>query len=385
MTMHLAVALEGAGWHGAAWRAPGARPAELFSASYWIELAREAERGCLDFLTIEDSLAMQSAKPFVADDRTDQVRGRPDAVLVASLLAPLTDAIGLVPTVGMTHTEPFHVAIAIATLDHASAGRAGWRAQLSARPDEAALVGRRAISDVEQLFDEAADVVEVVRALWDSWEDDAIIRDVATGRFVDRDRLHYVDFAGRWFSVKGPSIVPRSPQGQPVVVALAHSTVPYEFAARSADVVFITPRTDAEVVDLIGQVRQAEHAVGRAGRGLLVFADVVVFLDEDAGVAQERKERLDALDGRPYRSDALIFTGPTEALAERLRSWQALGLDGFRLRPGVLPHDLVGITRGLVRRLQATGEFRTAYGERTLRARLGFDRPRSRYAAEVTA
>ena len=317
--VHLAVALDGAGWHGAAWRAPGARPRDLFKAGYWVDLAREAERGLLDFLTIEDSFAVQSAKPFVADDRTDQVRGRLDASLVASLLAPLTAHIGLVPTIGTTHTEPFHVASALATLDHASHGRAGWRAQLSARPDEAALVGRRRWPEgasagarddparaaiVADLFDEAADVVEVVRSLWDSWEDDAIVRDVATGRFVDRDRLHYIDFEGKWFSVKGPSIVPRPPQGQPLVTALAHSQVPYEFAARSADVVYITPHDAAEVTGILAEVGRAESDVGRTGAPLLMFADLVVFLDDEASAAAARKLRLDELDGRPYRSDA---------------------------------------------------------------------------------
>src|SRR4029077_16318942 len=130
-----------------------------------------------------------------------------------------------------------------------SHGRAGWRPQLSARPDEADHFGRRRFKEphssdnhstdtrADRLFDEAADVVEVVRRLWDSWEDGAEIRDVATGRFIDRDKLHYIDFEGEWFSVKGPSITPRSPQGQPLVAALAHAEVPYRFAAGTADIV----------------------------------------------------------------------------------------------------------------------------------------------------
>jgi alkanesulfonate monooxygenase SsuD/methylene tetrahydromethanopterin reductase-like flavin-dependent oxidoreductase (luciferase family) len=394
MSLQLAVALDGAGWHPAAWRSPHARPRDLFGARYWVDLAREAEAGLLDFLTIEDSFGMQSAKMFVADDRTDQVRGRLDASLVASLLAPLTTEIGLVPTINTTHTEPFHVASTIATIDHASGGRGGWRAQLSARPEEAALVGRRTLpaldptdrhdpgraAFVAELFDEAADAVEVVRLLWDSWEDDAIIRDVATGRFVDRDRLHYIDFEGRFFSVKGPAIVPRSPQGQPLVVALAHSEVPYQFAARSADIVFITPHDPTEVRSISAAVRAAEREVGRTGTPLRIWADLVVFVDDEPGAAAARKDRLDDLDGRPYRSDALIFTGTPGELAELLGQWQALGLDGFRLRPGELPHDLLGLTRGLVPTLQADGRFHRAYEPGTLRERFGLGRPASRYA-----
>jgi alkanesulfonate monooxygenase SsuD/methylene tetrahydromethanopterin reductase-like flavin-dependent oxidoreductase (luciferase family) len=132
--IHLGVALEGAGRHYAAWREPTARPDLLFTARYWAALARTAERG---LLTIEDGLGLQTGDHLASGDRrTDQVRGRLDAELVAAYLAPLTRHIGLVPTVTTTHTEPFHVASAIATLDHDSRGRAGRRVQISARADE---------------------------------------------------------------------------------------------------------------------------------------------------------------------------------------------------------------------------------------------------------
>ena len=101
------------------------------------------------------------------------------------------------------------------------------------------------------MFEEAVDYVDVVRRLSDSWEDDAIIRDVTTGRYVDIDKLHYIDFTGKFFSVKGPSITPRPPQGQPVVAALAHLGPVYEFAAASADLVFITPKDDASVRSIL--------------------------------------------------------------------------------------------------------------------------------------
>ena len=220
--LHLAVALDGTGWHPAAWREPGARPQGLFTAGYWVDLVTEAERGLLDFVTLEDSLGLQSSHLTEPDGRTDQVRGRLDAVLVAARVAPLTRHIGLVPTVVATHTEPFHISKAIATLDYVSAGRAGLRVQVSARQNEAAHFGRRTFPRlrfddsgtpegrevIADLFEEAADYVEVVRRLWDSWEDDAEIRDVATGRFIDRDKLHYIDFEGRHFRVRGPSITP---------------------------------------------------------------------------------------------------------------------------------------------------------------------------------
>jgi alkanesulfonate monooxygenase SsuD/methylene tetrahydromethanopterin reductase-like flavin-dependent oxidoreductase (luciferase family) len=256
--LHLAVALDGAGWHPAAWREPDARPAELFGPQYWVDVVRQAEAGFVDFVTIEDNLGLQSDDPFAPDQRTDRVRGRLDATLIAARVAPVTTHIGLVPTAIVTHTEPFHLSKLIATIDYASEGRAGVRVQVASRPDVADHFGRRTFPAltrrdvvgrddpavralIADLFEEAADYVEVLRRLWDSWEDDAEIRDVATGRFIDREKLHYIDFEGRFFSVHGPSITPRPPQGQPIVAALAHSAVPYRLVATSADVGFVTP------------------------------------------------------------------------------------------------------------------------------------------------
>ena len=143
--LHLAVALDGAGWHPAAWREPDARPSDLFSPGYWVDLVQEAERGLLDFVTIEDSLALQSTRRRELDERTDQVRGRLDAVLVAARVAPRTSSIGLVPVATTTHTEPFHVSKSIATLDYVSNGRAGLQARVSATGFEARQFGRREI------------------------------------------------------------------------------------------------------------------------------------------------------------------------------------------------------------------------------------------------
>ncbi len=391
--LHLAVALDGAGWHPAAWREPDARASELFTPGYWVDLVQEAEQGLLDFVTIEDSLALQSTRRRELDERTDQVRGRLDAVLVAARVAPRTQTIGLVPVTTTTHTEPFHVSKAIATLDYVSNGRAGLQARISATAFEARQFGRREINvagtgpgtpgdsgAVADLFDEAADFVEVVRRLWDSWEDDAEIRDAATGRFIDRDKLHYIDFEGRWFSVKGPAVTPRPPQGQPPVSVLAHVPVAFALAARSADLVFTTPLTTDDARDLVATVRGHEEAASRPGPPLRTFADIVVFLDDDAATASARKERLDETSGRPYRSDAFVYAGTPAGLADLLLEWQAAGLDGFRLRPGAIPHDLVAVTRELVAELQARSAFRTRYEDATLRERLALPRVTNMYA-----
>jgi alkanesulfonate monooxygenase SsuD/methylene tetrahydromethanopterin reductase-like flavin-dependent oxidoreductase (luciferase family) len=393
--LHLAVALNGAGWHPAAWREPAAQPERLFTAGYWTELARQAEGGLLDFLTIEDALNLQSDDHFEADSRTDRVRGLLDAVLIAARVAPATRHIGFVPTAITYHTEPFHLSKAIATLDYVSTGRAGIRVQVGARADTAAHFGRREVEplrrdaltdpEVQRLitdrFDEAADYVEVLRRLWDSWEDEAEIRDVATGRFIDRDKLHYIDFEGRWFSVKGPSITPRPPQGQPVVAALGHGSVPYQLIARSADVGFVTPRDAAHAAEIVAEIRAGQASVGREGQTVHVFGELVVFIDDTEGAAVARKQRLDERAGTEYRSDAQIYAGTAAGLADLLQDWQAGGLVGFRLRPGALPHDLTQITEKLVPELQRRGLFRTAYEADTLRGLLGLGHPANRYTA----
>ena len=187
--LHLAVALRATG-------------DEAFTAKHWAGLVREAEEATLDFVTFDDSLG-----------------GEPglDAVLTAARVAPLTTRIGLVPTAVVTHTEPFHLSKAIATLDYVSKGRAGVQLTTAPDPLHAKHFGRR--DDLDDLWEEAADYAEVLRRLWDSWEDDAEIRDEATGRFIDREKLHYIDFEGRWFKVRGPSITPRPPQGHPPIAA----------------------------------------------------------------------------------------------------------------------------------------------------------------------
>ncbi|HSS26258.1 MAG TPA: LLM class flavin-dependent oxidoreductase [Mycobacterium sp.] len=327
------------------------------SGRYWAEQAVTAERGLLDFLTIDDTLMPQPGRRERIDPR--RLAGRGDAVLVAARVAPATQHIGLIPVATVTHTEPFHISKSIATLDYVSHGRAGWQARVSVTAHEAALFGRRNGSQ-DPLFDEAVEYVDVVRRLWDSWEDDAIIRDVATGRYVDRDKLHYIDFTGKYFSIKGPSITPRPPQGQPVVAALAHAGPVYEFAAAGADVVFITPTDGASVRSILDEV----HAAG--GTELKVFADVVVSFDGDGD----------------FRSDALVFAGSATDLVDLLLDWQRLGIDGARLRPAVNATDLPVIVDEVVPLLQRAGRFRTGYqnGE-PLRARLGLPVAPNRYSA----
>ena len=350
-TLHLAVALDGLGWHPAAWRLSHADPAApLFPPL----LGRPGRRGRtrprwtwspsrtrLDLQSSTARRAGRAGRPGPGPARR-AARRRPDR--------PADPHIGLVPTISVTHTEPFHVSTALATLDHVSGGRAGWRARVSAAPREAAHFGRRTcprwtwtrlddprtVRLVGDLFAEAADAVEVVRRLWDSWEDDAEIRDVATGRFIDRDRLHYIDFTAGGSASRARRSCPGHRRGSRWSPRWP-TAVPYAFAARHADVVFVTPHRRRARRAIVAEVR-APRRPSAAPAPLQIFADLVVLLDDDAATGPAPRTRLDELDGAQFASRR------ARSSPARRASWPTCsptgggpGCDGFRLRPAVLP------------------------------------------------
>ncbi|MBB5937432.1 LLM class flavin-dependent oxidoreductase [Streptomyces zagrosensis] len=326
--LRLAVALDG-----------GAR----YSASAFAERAQLAERGAFDFITLEDSLGQPA--PGV---------GRLDALAVLASVAPATERIGLLPTVTTTHTEPFHLSASIATLDWVSRGRGGWIADVSTSEADARLIGRRPAAPIDELWHEAGEVVDVVTRLFDSWEDDAEIRDIATGRFIDRDKLHYVDFETATFSVRGPSIVPRPPQGHPVTAIDATAPHARQTAARYADVAFVRTQDPDTARAVRADLRERARAWGREPDRLIVLASLSVDLDASA--------------------DAV-------ALAELVAAWHTDGAaDGFHFRPRDAERDLRLLVNGTVPVLQHRGLVRHFYPGATLREHLGLPRPTNRYA-----
>lgn len=393
--VHIAVALDGAGWHPAAWREPTARPTELTTPGYWRDLVRAADDAGLVLATIEDALTLEGrTTESDAGIRRDRVRGRLDALLVTSFLAPLTRRIGLVPTLTTTHPEPFHLATGLQTLDHASLGRAGARIVAGSSPQERANFGRRSDGPAgfpasgrveddpawEAAFREAGEVVEAIRVLADSWEDGAIIRDVESGRFLDRERVHNADFEGEFFSITGASIVPRSPQGQPLITALAHQSIPYRFAAEHADVVFITPRDAEDAAAIIVEVARTAADVREEPEPLRVFADLLVLIEDTTQQAHGTWNHLE--ERAQISTDARVVIGTAETVADEIRALAAAGVDGIRLRPARLPADLVAITEQLVPLLEAAGVLHQDDGAPTLRQRLGLPRRVSRFAAQ---
>ncbi|MCU1526507.1 MAG: hypothetical protein JWP75_270 [Frondihabitans sp.] len=350
----IVIDIDGAGSHPASWRVAGAAPDELLSARWISRAVTAAERAGFTAVTFEDHPLPASA--------VDGLSARIDAVIQASFSAPLTGSIGLIPVVQVAYSEPFHVATQIASLDTASHGRAGWIVRADPDPAIAARYGREPLP-VGAEDEELTDVVEAVRRLWDSWEDDAVIRDVETGRYLDRDKLHYADFEGHRFSVKGPSILPRSPQGQPLVIAEAGTDA-------EIDVALI----DTPLATLTGEVARARS---RQGVGVRVFLQLEVALDHAGLTGDERVSALDndalwVTDGRAR------YVGDADGLVGLLSSLSGV-VDGVRIHPAVLDVDLDEIGRAVLPQLQHQGVFVSPRAGVSLRHSLGLQHPANRF------
>jgi alkanesulfonate monooxygenase SsuD/methylene tetrahydromethanopterin reductase-like flavin-dependent oxidoreductase (luciferase family) len=367
-TAHLAVEVAGAGRHPAAWRRADASSHTLFTAGHQLELARLAAAAGVDLVAFPDSFAPPP-----------EIGGSLDAVAVAARVAPAVPGIGLVPAATVTHTEPFHLSKAIATLDFVSRGRAGWQPDVSRTPEEAALFGRKPAAPPDVLWREAAEAIEVVVRLWDSWEDDAVVRDVATGRYVDREKLHYIDFAGEFLSVKGSSITPRSPQGHPLIVVRADEPEALPVAARWADVV----RVAAADLDAAGEardrVRAAVAAAGRDPDEVAVLLDVEILLSATPDAAARE---LAVLDGyAPCAASSVRVVGTAGQLADVVAlAVGSRAADGVTAVPLALPSGLAALATDVAPLLLARGLRLPADPRATLRQRFGLPRPANFYA-----
>jgi len=345
----LGIELDGEGSHPAAWRRANHPPSESLSGRTLTQKVRAAENAGFTLATFDDS---------ILPPRSD-ISGRVDGATRAAFVAATTSTIGLVPVVETTYAEPFHTSSQLATLDYSARGRGGWIAARVADPAAARAWGRTVLTEQAHLDREHWDSITVVRDLWDSWEDDAVIRDYASGRFLDRDKLHYVDFEGESFTVKGPAIVPRPPQGQLVVFGTKADR-------EQVDVVLVTePDRDAAV------------ETARRSRGL-TFVEIDVTLDTPQASAAER---IAALDGHepPAASRRLQYTGTPGGFVELLTG---LGshTDGVRLFPTVIDEDLPVLARYVLPALFKSGVAHRPVPGSSLRSNLGLSRPANRYA-----
>lgn len=362
----LALELDGDGAHPAAWRKARHAPHELLNGARIRSTALAAESAGFHVATFADGP--------VSSGR--DVAGRLNALQRAAFAGPVTSSIVLVPEVDTVYTEPFHISTQLASLDYVSRGRAGWLVAASRSAEEAAAVGRSFV-DGAALAQEAAASVEVSRRLWDSWEDGAVIRDVATGRYLDVDKLHYVDFetpvdfAGPGYSVKGPSIIPRPLQGQLPVIAQA-GVLPSD-----VDVVLVSAPTTSLLSAEVAEVRRAIAGGGPdlAG-GAAVVAELDVVLDSRGQRASARLAELDAFT--PWSSSRARFVGTAAELVDFLAELLAVA-DGVRLHPAVLDIELEELAQLVLPELRRRGALKPVAQGSTFRELLGLDRPVSRY------
>jgi alkanesulfonate monooxygenase SsuD/methylene tetrahydromethanopterin reductase-like flavin-dependent oxidoreductase (luciferase family) len=367
MTLHLTISLAGSGYHPASWRVSRLPPAPNAAAIQ--AMARTVERGKLDAillgLPVDDPAA--NASGTVNTMRLDPLP------LLGSLIG-VTRHIGLGASWSVDYTEPYNVARVFATLDHLSYGRTAWIARMFGTEPLVSRFGRpNGLDDLVTYCQRAGEFVDVVGKLLDSWEDEGFALDKASGMFADPDRVHPINHAGRYFSVRGPLNVPRPPQGIPLLIMSDPATeIGRRFAAATADVI-LTDR--GSLPDAVARRQELN--------GPLVLANVNFVLGETAADARRRAAELDTFS--PYTSSGLRFIGTPEQLVTLFATWKEQGAcDGFNLLPAVMPDDVDLLVDAVIPLAQRRGLFRTEYTGTTLREHFGLARPLSQYAGRTT-
>lgn len=289
-TMHLGFTVWPSGFHPAGWRLPESVDDGYSNPAFLRQLAETAERGKFDFFFIGDQLV---ARPDLQHQRPNHVL-RPEALTLAGFIAASTSHIGIVATVNVTYADPFSVARATATLDHLSGGRIAWNVVTGELDEAAANFNRKSHWDNSRRYDSAEEFVEVVKKLWDSWEDGARIADKETGDFIDAAKVHKIDHAGEFFSVAGPLNVERPVQGQIPLVNAGRSERSLEFGAKYSDMKF----TNSTALDLpdakayYDDTKRRLAAFGRTPDQQLVIPGIVVYTGETTEQAQELYSRI---------------------------------------------------------------------------------------------
>lgn len=358
----LGVDLTSAGARPGAHRSRGPVPPRPFDGERFLQLVRTADRGLLDLVTLDEDFLLHPGR--------SQVTGRLDTVVAAARAARVTTGIGLVPAVDTAHLEAAHAAVALSSVDRASAGRAAWQASrqtAAAEPDEAW----------------AARVEPGIQAVHQVWtgrpgSGGGAVQLDADGRFrVDHDGIRFA-VRGRTSGVGGPL----SPVRPPVVVRV-RSAASAALAGRAADVARVVAADAAQAVRLRRLVRDSALSAGRDPEEVRVLAEIYVVLAAERASARARLELVEALEGTAPMRGALVVADTPDELATLIADWTAVGAaDGFLLRPSSLSSDLDTITGHLVPALQRAGLFRTERAGTTLRAALGL--PDARRSAPVT-
>lgn len=278
--MKLGAMLDGIGGSNWAWRRPHIDPRASTDIHAYIAEARSAEAAKLDFIFIADTL-------HITPKSSPHFLNRLEPMTLLGALASHTSRIGLVGTLSTSFSEPFTVARQLASLDLISRGRAGWNIVTSALDGAAHNHSRDDLDTIEDRYRRAAEHVAVVQGLWDSWEDDAIIGDKATGVFCDTSKLHPLMHRGEFFRVDGPLNIARSPQGHPVLFQAGASETGRTLAARTADAIFGMARTMTEAKEYYDDVKRRAIALGRS-------ADDIIFMPGLDAIVAETEEEAEA-------------------------------------------------------------------------------------------
>lgn len=378
--MHVTVCLNGAGHHPGAWRLSG--------GAFELDLARLKALSAM----AETGGFAAAFFGFSISDLTMPLTGRfpaarPDALTLVAALIAHTDGIGLGATYGLDRSEPYTIARSLATLDLLSLGRTAWIVELAQQPGARTPGTASSKAENGEDYDRESECIDVVKKLWDSWEDGAFTVDKAKGQVADASRVHRIDHAGRYFSVRGPLNVPRPTQGQPVLVMSDPGTTKgRKLAAEMADVLVLYCSNGDEACALRQTVRSFAASAGRNPDALRVLMNVFPVLGTTNADAQRTYSMLNDAIGADMASAwaqsrvGVPFVGTPEQLAGRLAElYASQACDGFNIMPATLPDDLRLIVDHTLPLLRQKDLFPESSG-RTLRARLGLAHPRSRYA-----
>lgn len=343
---------DGAGSHPAVWRQSAIAPGDVFLTQILAKTALSAESAGFHALSFQDSRSTPAQGPTA----------RLDAIQRAAYLGPLTHSIGLLPVVDAIYTEPFHLATQLAALDTVSAGRAGWIISATGTAHEGAAVGREALEH-DHLADEVNDVLNVSRTLWDSWEDDAVIKDETSGKYLDRSKVHYADFTGTRFSIKGPAISPRPIQGQLPVL------VPETLATQGHDAVLFGAATTEQLLQR-AQISENQR-----------IAELEFVLDAAGETAASRLAHLDAWE--PWESNNARFVGSAAELSAYLSKLLPL-VSGVRLYPATLNLDVAEFSANVLPTLRNAGLLADISTGTTLRTLFGLPETTNQFTATAT-
>jgi alkanesulfonate monooxygenase len=424
--------------HTGAWRYPGAFRDANFNFAHLKRFAQTLERARFDAFFMADHLAVLNM-PLEALQRSHTVTSFEPFTLL-SALAQHTERIGLVATASTTFDEPFHIARRFASLDHLSNGRAGWNIVTTSNPEAAKNFGRDDHMDHDERYARAREFYDVVTGLWDSWADDAFVRDAETGRFFDPERLHVLNHKGKYLSVRGPLHIARPVQGWPVIVQAGASEAGRQLAAETAEVVFAAPGTLENARGFYADVKGRMEKLGRDRDHLKILPGAFVVVGDTVEEARAIRARLDSgvhydsaiaslsialgHDASKFDPDAplpevpqtnasqssrervidlarrenlsvrqlaqrlggyagLAFVGTAQTIADEMEEWlHTEGSDGFNVMFPWLPGGLDAFAGKVVPELQRRGLFRREYEGSTLRENLGLPRPENRFFAQ---